>query len=123
MSILSPDDYFVFLNTWKVLVCRPCQYGLQKNGVEKHLIREHQAIPLAIRKDLIVYTETLTLLSPSEVLTPSTFPPIQAFDCLKQFNEGRQCIQCKAVCGTLSSMEAHCRDKHEWVKSKGLDDS
>ena len=119
MSIFNPDDYFVYLDIWKVLVCRSCQYGLQKNGVESHLIRKHQAILLAIRKALIAYAETLTLLSPSQVLTPSTSTSIQAFDCLKLFNEGSCCIQCEALFGTLSSMKMHCRDKHNWVESQG----
>jgi hypothetical protein len=116
MTTIDANNYFEYLIVWKVLVCRGCKYGLQKNGVWRHLSEKHQAIPMATRKALVAYADTLTLCLPSEIQISSIIP---RFECLELFNDGHRCMKCEALCGTLDSIQSHCRDKHKWVKSKG----
>jgi hypothetical protein len=116
--MVNVDDYFVYLWAWKVLVCRSCKYGLQKNGVKRHLLETHQAIPLIIRKALITYAQSLSLLPSAEVSIPSITESIPAFECLKLVETGYRCTQCNALYGTEDSMIVHCR-KHNWIQSQG----
>jgi Orsellinic acid/F9775 biosynthesis cluster protein D len=117
-NMIDPDDYLVYLNERKVLVCRPCKYALQNTGVKRHLKEKHQVIPNAVRKVLVEYTQSLSLLPFSQVRMPSITESIPAFDCLKLFENGCRCIQCNELCSMESSMIVHCR-KHNWTKSQG----
>jgi Orsellinic acid/F9775 biosynthesis cluster protein D len=116
--MINHSDYFIYLEDWKVLVCRPCKYGLPKKGVERHLRNKHQAIPLTIRQALIVYARSLLLLPPSEIQTPRQGISIPAFDCLELHEDGCYCTLCDAIYGTEGSMIIHCQE-HNWVKSQG----
>jgi len=117
-STINHSDYFIYLEKWKVLVCRSCKHGLPKKGVERHLRAEHQVIPLNIRQTLNIYAQSLSLLPPSEVQAPRRDISIPVFDCLELYQDGCYCTVCDAIYGTEGSMIIHCQ-AHNWVKSQG----
>jgi hypothetical protein len=112
------NDYFIYLNEWKVLVCRCCKYGLRKNGVPRHLSGKHKVIPKVIRKALVKHTQTLAIVLPEEIQTPSTSIP--AFECLELISDGCRCTKCNALYGTVDSMIVHCRNTHDWIQGQGI---
>jgi hypothetical protein len=116
--MINPNDYFIYLNEWKVIVCRGCKYAPQKNGVKRHLKEKHQVVPNAIRNELVTYAQSLNLLPSSQVRTPSIMESVPAFECLELFETGWRCIECNVLYGTEGSMKVHCR-KHNWIQSQG----
>src|SRR5436190_19082773 len=93
-------DYFVYLKEEQLFVCRSCRYCLQPNEIERHLRREHQSIPLLIRKELVNYVKSLAVINPTEVTIPTH--PIPALDSLEIIN-GFCCMICKVLYGVLAS--------------------
>ena len=114
--MIDASEYVLYLQEQQALVCRDCKYCLQPNGVEKHLQRSHLAIELEVRKELVSYSESLTLRNPSEIVTPRTVVP--AFDCL-EITRGFRCSACNSLYGTPRSIEEHCRS-HTWAKPEGM---
>ena len=95
--MINSSEYLLYLREQQALICRDCKYCLQPNGVEKHLQRNHLAIPLEIRKELMSYAERLILRNPSEVVAPVAVGP--AFDGLKVI-QGFHCSICQGLYGT-----------------------
>ena len=67
----SITEYISFLPEHCIIICRQCKYALAPGErIKKHFQSLHQAISLQTRKEIISYCETLTLLSPTDVITP-----------------------------------------------------
>lgn len=113
--MINASKYLLYLQEQQVLICRGCKYCLQPNGVEKHLGREHSAIPLKVRKELVSYAASLILRNPSEVVAPVAVG--SAFDGLKVI-QGFRCSICQSLYGTPRSIEKHCMT-HKWTKPEG----
>ena len=114
--MINSSEYLLYLREQQALICRGCKYYLQPNGVEKHLQRNHLAIPLKVRKELMSYAESLILRNPSEVVAPVAVGP--AFDDLKAI-QGFRCSICQGLYGTPRSIEKHCIT-HRWMKPEGM---
>ena len=68
----SITEYILFLPEHCIIICRQCKYALAPGErIKKHFQSLHQAISLQTRKEIISYCETLTLLSPTDVITPN----------------------------------------------------
>ena len=115
--MIDANEYLIHLPEQQVLVCRSCKYCLQPDGVYQHLQRSHLTIPVKVRKELIEYTEDLTLRGPTKVITPTR--SISAFECLKII-DGFQCSVCNTLCGTIGSVKKHCATAHKWTEFKGI---
>jgi len=111
------NKYLTHLSKQQVLVCRDCKYCLQPNDIQRHLQTKHLAISLDVRQELVRYAEELLLPISSEVVTSTTIVP--AFECLEVTDEFC-CLICDSLCGTIRSVEEHCRCVHQWTKSKGI---
>jgi Orsellinic acid/F9775 biosynthesis cluster protein D len=120
LRMINGPEYLLYLLEQQVLICRSCQYCLQPNGVRGHLQRKHQAIPLKVRKELVIYAESLTLRDPSKVVTPAAIIP--AFEGLK-VTPGYCCSICGSLYGTIGSIEEHCTKAHGWTESEGTSHS
>ena len=116
LKMIDTSEYLLYLQEQQALVCRGCKYCLQRDGVERHLQRNHLATQLEIRKELVSYAESLILREPSEVIIPITVIP--AFDCL-EIIQGFQCSICNSLYGTPRSIEKHCRT-HRWMEAEGM---
>src|SRR5438876_122385 len=116
IKMIDVNQYLIYLQDQQVHVCRTCKYCLQPNGTYAHLQSKHSEIPLKTRKKLVEYAKGLTLQSPSRVPIPTSL--IASFECLK-VTPGFQCLICGALWGTKDSMKEHCKDAHDWTKSKG----
>lgn len=114
--MIDISKYLLYMQEEQALVCRSCKYCLQPNGIEDHLQRKHLAIPLKVRKELMIYTESLILRNPSEVIVPITVVPV--FDCLK-VTQGFRCSMCNSLYGILGSIKKHC-EGHRWTKPEGM---
>ena len=113
--MIDISKYFLYLQEEQALICRSCKYCLQPNGIENHLGRQHTAVALEVRKELVSYAESLTLRNPSEVIAPVTIVPV--FDCLK-VTQGFRCSMCNSLYGTPGSIKKHC-EGHRWMKPEG----
>src|SRR5436189_4415281 len=65
-SPLTPEsitEYILFNSEYSVIICNQCKCALAPGeGIKRHFQNLHQAISLQIRKEIIAYCETLTLL-------------------------------------------------------------
>src|SRR5208282_987027 len=112
----NPSDYLTHLPIQQLLICKGCKYALKPKGVFNHLQRDHKAIPLNTRRELVKYAETLTLRDGSTVITPVDIVP--AFECLEVI-EGYCCLVCKFLSSKPGGIEKHCRTAHEWDNTRG----
>ena len=114
----SITEYILFLPEHCIIICRQCKYALAPGErIKKHFQSLHQAISLQTRKEIISYCETLTLLSPTDVITPE--PENGPVEGLELISDGQKCIYLNCI-GYLSAseytMEVHCRT-HGWKKN------
>ena len=74
----SITEYILFNSEYSVIICRQCKYALAPGErIKKHFQRFHQAISLQIRKEIIAYCETFTLLSPGDIITPNHYATLK----------------------------------------------
>jgi hypothetical protein len=114
----DPHSYILHLSEFNALICRTCQHGMTGKGVARHFQRHHKSIPYDIRKQLVSFASGLLMPNSDEIILPSG--EIQAIDGLEVV-EGFACQGCVGLYGTLESIRQHCRKKHGWVKSQGID--
>ena len=73
-SPLTPEsitEYILFNSECSVIICRQCKCALAPGvGIKRHFQNLHPAISLQIRKEIVAYSETHTLLPPADVITP-----------------------------------------------------
>ena len=78
-SPLTPEsitEYILFNSEYSVIICRQCKCALVPGeGIKRHFQNLHQAISLQIRKQIIAYCDTLTLLPTADVITPNNIFP------------------------------------------------
>ena len=122
MASESIEEYFIYNAKWQVIICKGCRYcPAPGKSLARHLMDEHQSIPLDTRKELITWAETLDLVEPDRVMVPNpNTPPIKG---LKLNEEGYKCeyIGCiDPYTGTITSMKEHCKKKHGWISTNGI---
>ena len=123
-SPLTPEsitEYISFNSEYCVVICRQCKYALAPGeGIKRHFRNLHQAISLQTRKEIIAYCETLTLLSPIDVISPRLENgPVEG---LELISDGQKCIYLNCtgyLSASIISMELHCRT-HGWKKNDAI---
>ena len=120
-SPLTPEsitEYILFNSEYSVIICRQCKCALVPGeGIKRHFQNLHQAISLQIRKQIIAYCDTLTLLPPADVITPEIDDgPIEG---LELISDGQKCIYSDCIgyfSASIVTMQIHCRT-HGWKKN------
>ena len=120
-SPLTPEsitEYILFNSEYSVIICRQCKCALVPGeGIKRHFQNLHQAISLQIRKQIIAYCDTLTLLPPADVITPEIDDgPIEG---LELISDGQKCIYSNCIgyfSASIITMQIHCRT-HGWKKN------
>src|SRR5204863_3488171 len=114
----SIKEYVLFNSEYFVIICRQCKYALTPGErIKKHFRNLHQTISLQTRNEIIAYCETLTLLSPTDVISPG--PEHGPVEGLELVSNGQKCIYSNCIgyfSASKSTMEIHCRT-HGWKKN------
>lgn len=111
---LGPQDLLVYDARYRVLICRECQYAIQKSALQSHLLRHK--IYREERQRLLSSIAQLDLCEPHEVSLPGpTSLPIQYITLLS----GYRCLVdgCDSLCSSTKRMRQHQSKEH------GLSDS
>ena len=99
---------------FKVLICRECQYSIQKSAIDSHLLKHK--IYRSDRQNLLAEIAQLDLPEPEDVVQPSsTSPPIE----LLPVFQGYRCTI--AGCRHLTVSEKRAR--RHWSEVHGLGES
>ena len=121
MASESIEKYLLYNAKWRVVICKACKYcPVPGKSLARHLMDEHQSIPLCTRKELITWVETLDLVEPDRVMVPD--PNTLPIEGLELIEKGFKCDYdtCMNLYrGTAKSMETHCRETHKWVENVG----
>lgn len=107
-------DLLEYNSSYSLLICRQCQYAIQKNALESHLLRHK--IYRGDRQRLLSSIAQLHLLEPQQVILPAPgSPPVDALPILS----GYRCTAaaCQHLTVTLKRMKRH------WSEIHGLDGS
>ena len=116
MSIikLGPLDLLQYDPRFGVLICRECQYGIQKSALSSHLLRHK--IYRSEREELLTSIAQLNVLEPDEVPLPSPNSlPIDALPTISGF-------RCKSSgCGSLYA--SFKRMRRHWSEIHGLSEA
>ena len=106
---LAARDLLKYNSNHSLLICRQCQYAVQKNALESHLLRHK--IYRADRQRLLSSIAQLHLLEPQHVtLPPPGLPPIETLPVLS----GYRCTAaaCQHLTVSLKRMKSHWREIH-----------
>ena len=109
------DENLLYIPTYQVVICLPCQYCIRPGGVYEHLRREHHTMTRHMRKELEDYCSKLDLIEPELVKIPTDRTRIDGL----RVSNGQKCQVegCSDVCGKQSQAEKHART-HGWTTSK-----
>ncbi|KAK3622609.1 hypothetical protein LTR56_022074 [Elasticomyces elasticus] len=94
----------------RILICRHCQYAIQKNAIESHLLRQHQ-IYRSDRKRLLAAIARLDVQEPENVSSPvAGSPPVQGLPIMS----GYRCAtaDCQHLTVSTKRMQHHWSEKH-----------
>ena len=70
-SQLMVGDHLLYLDDYKVLICRPCRHAIRPaGGICSHFQIKHKALPITTRKPLVQYAAGLELLDPQNMVMP-----------------------------------------------------
>ena len=61
------DEHIVYVEQYKVVVCRTCKYCIRPGGSYQHFRRWHKDLGLLVRKELQSYCDALDLANPKDV--------------------------------------------------------
>ena len=106
---LGPDDLLDYNAQYKVLICRECQYGIQKSAVESHLLKHK--IYRAERHALLNTISQLNLLEPDHITAPSRDSlPVEGLPVIS----GHACMiaGCERLYGSSKRIRQHQSDSH-----------
>ncbi|KAK4890125.1 hypothetical protein LTR27_011117 [Elasticomyces elasticus] len=94
----------------RILICRDCQYAIQKNAIESHLLRQHQ-IYRSDRKRLLAAIAELDVQEPENVSSPvAGSPPVQGLPIMS----GYRCAtaDCQHLTVSTKRMQHHWSEEH-----------
>ncbi|KAH7067239.1 hypothetical protein BKA63DRAFT_521801 [Paraphoma chrysanthemicola] len=115
---LHHNDLLHFNPTYRVVICRECQYAIQKSAISSHLLRHK--IYREERQVLLAYTSQLDLVDPDHVALPrpstpaiSNLPIIPGFACIVD--------GCNALCASLKRIKRHQTEAHGRVELSNVE--
>ncbi|KAK5695851.1 hypothetical protein LTR97_008271 [Elasticomyces elasticus] len=94
----------------RILICRECQYAIQKNAIESHLLRQHQ-VYRSDRKKLLAAIGELDVQEPENVSSPDAGSlPVQGLPTMS----GYRCTatDCQHLTVSTKRMQRHWTEKH-----------
>ncbi|KAF2450685.1 hypothetical protein P171DRAFT_468932 [Karstenula rhodostoma CBS 690.94] len=106
---LGSSDLLEYNPDYGVLICRECEYAIQKSAVQSHLLRHK--IYRAERQNLLSSIAHFELREPDDVELPDpTARPIAALPVL----DGYLCLHegCRNLCASVKRMRRHWADVH-----------
>jgi len=118
-KIIMSKQYIKYEPQLRVMICRLCTEGITKNGIAWHYREHHKNMSLQIRKDVVKYCNDFDVCTKKEFQYPKTI-----ITCIEDriIERGFRCLytNCNHACICSSSMEEHCKMKHDWMTSKGI---
>lgn len=114
------EQSLLYLEQFRTIICRECQYGITKGGIRLHFRRHHRDIPLEQRRELESYAQTFDITETKDVQHPTE--EINVIEGLRIYENGLMCVWsgCNHLRSTLTSMKQHCFEEHGWIESKGM---
>ncbi|KAF1971611.1 hypothetical protein BU23DRAFT_590532 [Bimuria novae-zelandiae CBS 107.79] len=106
---LGSNDLLEYNAEFSVLICRDCEYAIQKSAVQSHLLRHK--IYRGERHKLLESIAQFELRDPDDVIPPSpNTRPISALPVL----DGYRCLHdgCSNLCASVKRMRRHWADAH-----------
>ncbi|KAJ6021142.1 hypothetical protein N7540_006646 [Penicillium herquei] len=106
---LGPEDLLDYNARYKVLICRDCQYAIQKNALGSHLLRHK--IYREERQRLLSTINDLDIVEPDDLLLPTANSlPIDALPVVS----GYCCslARCGHLCVSSKRMRRHWSEAH-----------
>ncbi|KAL2847750.1 hypothetical protein BJY01DRAFT_246652 [Aspergillus pseudoustus] len=106
---LGADGFLLYNARYKVLICRDCQYGIQKNAIQSHLLRHK--IYRDERRNLLSAIAELNILEPDDVPLPAVgSTPVDGLSIV----HGYRCIlpSCGHLCASSKRMKSHQSEVH-----------
>ncbi|KAL5384974.1 hypothetical protein DPSP01_005075 [Paraphaeosphaeria sporulosa] len=113
---LGSSDLLEYNPDYGVLICRECEYAIQKSAVQSHLLRHK--IYRAERQTLLSEIARFELREPDDVDLPDpTTRPIAALPIL----DGYFCLHdgCRNLCASVKRMRRHWADVHGGAENFG----
>ncbi|KAJ5433176.1 uncharacterized protein N7458_012332 [Penicillium daleae] len=106
---LGPHDLLEYNAGYRVLICRDCQYAIQKNALGSHLLRHK--IYREERQRLLSAINELDIVEPDDLLlpTPDTLP-VAALPVMS--GHGCTVTGCGYLCASSKRMRRHWSDAH-----------
>lgn len=116
---LGPDHILVYNLTYRVLICRECQYAIQKSALQSHLLKHK--IYREERQSLLFDIAQLDISEPDQTpIPPSDSPPIDSLPILDGFRCSAE--GCGNLCASSKRMKMHWSETHGANERSGFSD-
>ncbi|KAL6405826.1 hypothetical protein AUP68_10965 [Ilyonectria robusta] len=114
---------FVYLERYRVVICKKCGFACVSNEVPTHLRIRHRDITPTNRNKAAKNIERIPgIIKSQSELADFQFPPLTAspipFLSPPQ-PDGLKCRKCPYIARQVQKIQAHCRDCQEWHNTQG----
>ncbi|KAH6637777.1 hypothetical protein C7974DRAFT_148255 [Boeremia exigua] len=117
---LGPKDLLEYDANYGVIICRECQYAIQKSALQSHLLRHK--IFRHKRHSLLNSISRFTILEPEDVILPTpdskpiaALPTISGFRCAVR--------KCDSLFASAKRMRRHQLESHDISEAESSDSS
>ncbi|EAQ85116.1 hypothetical protein CHGG_09130 [Chaetomium globosum CBS 148.51] len=108
-TILGTGDLLAYNAKHRVLICRECQYAIQKSALGSHLLRHK--VYRRERQRLLSAIAQLEILEPDDVQLPSASSlPVEGLPTISGY--GCTAAGCGNLCASSKRMRRHWSEKH-----------
>jgi hypothetical protein len=112
-----PGECLLYLEGYKVLVCRLCQYALRSNGTALHYQRYHKDLLSTSQRhrftqfEKSIFEKSMTVADMGDIILNSPRNVVPALLGLKVI-QVQECPHCAFIMSTERSMRQHCKVTH-----------
>ncbi|CEL10123.1 hypothetical protein ASPCAL13248 [Aspergillus calidoustus] len=106
---LGPNGLLWYDAKYSILICRECQYAIQKNAIQSHLLRHK--IYRDERRNLLAAIAELDIVEPNDIsVPPPGLSPIESLP----IASGYRCLVagCGHLCASSKRMKSHQSESH-----------
>ena len=110
---------FIYLSTYRIVVCKECKYGVVANAVYTHLAgKKHGDVPKEERRRIADEINRIPgIIQTEKQLKEFQFPKANSpaiAELQPAKTDGMKCRRCLYISRHRPAIQTHCKEKHGW---------
>ena len=121
------DNVFIYLPTYRVILCRQCGYAVEPSQARGHITKRHRKTSAEECQAIITFIQQIEEVAWQKDDVQYPEPESRPIDGLPVYKDGYCCRatsaeddeRCRFVCQTSQTIQKHCREQHQWKNQQG----